>query len=39
MAEATIRLLFDMIEEKAAKKYQVFEAELIEGGSTRRLEA
>lgn len=37
MAEATIHLLFDLIEKRATKKRQVFEAELLEGNSVRRL--
>lgn len=37
MAEATIRLLFDMIEGKPVEKRQIFEAELVIGKSTRTL--
>lgn len=37
MAEATIRLLFDLIKKKPTQKRRIFEAELIIGGSTRSL--
>lgn len=37
MAEATIKLLFDMIKKKPVEKRQIFEADLIVGKSTRRL--
>lgn len=37
MAEATIKLMFDLIKKKAASKQQIFEAELVVGGSTRNL--
>ena len=37
MAEATIRLLFDLIKKRPVEKRQIFEAELVEGRSTRRL--
>ena len=38
MAEATIKLMFDLIKKKAANKQQIFEAELVVGGSTRSLQ-
>lgn len=37
MAEATIRLLFDLIKKKPAEKRQIFEGELIKGQSTRSI--
>ena len=37
MAEATIRLLFDLIKKKTVERRQIFEAELVEGKSTRRI--
>lgn len=37
MAEAAIRLMFDLIKKKPAEKRQIFEAELVVGGSTRKL--
>ena len=37
MAEASIGLLFDLIEEKEVDRHCIFEAELVEGKSTRRL--
>lgn len=39
MAEASIRILFDMIKKKPVEKRQVFEAELVIGSSTCRREA
>lgn len=38
MAEATIRLLFDLIEQKTVKLQQVFEARLLQGKSTKIVE-
>ena len=38
MAEATIRLLFDMIEGLEVTKRQVYDAELIIGQSVRTVE-
>lgn len=38
MAEATIRLLFDLIEQKTVKMQQVFEARLLQGKSTKIVE-
>ncbi len=35
MAEATIRLLFDMIEQKPVRMRQLFEAQMVPGKSTR----
>ncbi len=37
MAEATIRMLFEMIEGKPVEKRQIFEAQLVVGNSTRAL--
>lgn len=37
MAEATIRLLFDLIEQRPVKMQQVFEGHLLKGSSTRKL--
>lgn len=37
MAEATIRILFDVIKNQAEHQKMVFKAELVEGESTRRL--
>lgn len=37
MAEATIKLLFDMIKKKPVEKRQIFEAELVIGKSTRTI--
>ena len=37
MAEAAIRLMFDLIKEKPVEKRQIFQAELVVGRSTRRL--
>ncbi|MDY3249909.1 MAG: LacI family DNA-binding transcriptional regulator [Candidatus Choladocola sp.] len=38
MAEATIKLLFDMIKKKPVEKRQIFDAELVVGQSTRCLQ-
>lgn len=37
MAEATIKLMFDLIKKRPVERRQIFEAKLVEGGSTRRL--
>ncbi len=37
MAEATMRLMFDLIKKKQVERRLVFEGELVEGSSTRRL--
>lgn len=37
MAEATIRVMFDLIKKKPVAKRQVFEAALVEGQSTKRI--
>lgn len=37
MAEATIKVMFDLIEERPGEKRQIFECELVEGGSTKRI--
>lgn len=37
MAGATIRLLFDMIEERPVERRQIFAGELVEGKSARRI--
>lgn len=37
MAEATIRILFDVIRGKAGHQKRVFKAELVEGESTRKV--
>ena len=37
MAEATIRLLFNLIQKKSVEKKQIFEAELVVGKSTRTI--
>ncbi len=37
MAEATIKIMFDLIEEKPEAKRQIFACELVEGGSTKRI--
>lgn len=37
MAEATIRILFDLIKKKKVEKRQIFEATLVEGQSTKRI--
>ena len=39
MAGATIRLLFDMIEERPVERRQIFAGELVEGKSARRIGA
>lgn len=38
MAEATIQLLFDLIEEKPVQRRQIYETELVIGKSTRNIE-
>lgn len=37
MAEATIKVMFDLIEERPGERRQIFECELVEGGSTQRI--
>ncbi|WP_283684032.1 LacI family DNA-binding transcriptional regulator [Parablautia sp. Marseille-Q6255] len=37
MAEATIQMLFDLIRKKPVRRQRIFEAELVLGGSTRKL--
>ena len=37
IAEATIKLMFDLIKKKPVERRQIFEAELVVGKSTREL--
>ncbi|MDD6614816.1 MAG: LacI family DNA-binding transcriptional regulator [Lachnospiraceae bacterium] len=37
MAEETIQILFDLIKKKPVKQKQIFEAQLVEGQSTRKI--
>jgi len=37
MAEATIKILFDLIKKKPAENHRIFEGELIQGESVRKL--
>lgn len=37
MAEATIKLMFDLIKKKPVEKRQIFEADLVVGKSTKRI--
>lgn len=39
MARETMKILFSRIEDEKGNKHKVFEAELLEGGSVRRIEA
>lgn len=39
IAEATIRLMFDLIANRPVERKQIFEADLVPGGSTRQMEA
>lgn len=39
MAEATIKILFDLIKKKPAESHRIFEGELVQGESVRKLES